>query len=218
MAIELTDTTLNTGSKQLLDQLPDGAGSLVVAMARERGVPLWHAVAGILLEAHTEGRLSAMTIDPAWKVGFKKKLSICQYCKRRFVPKHVNQPYCSHRCGEIVAYEKRLEQAPIPVKPKSDKNIQGMENYLTDLKYRNELEEIIKILKSGVQQQEQEPIRRNSGGTDLGGIKRSVDTVSSRSDDSRSGTDDSSTKTEEPKIPAAKSETKSESGNRAVRA
>lgn len=171
MPIEYTDTSLNTGSKALLDQLPDGAGQLVEAMAKERGVPLWHTVAGILLEAHTEGRLSAITIDPAWKVGFKKKLSVCQYCHRRFVPKHVNQPFCSDRCGQIVEYEKRLADAPKPIKPKSDKHVQDMENYIADVRYRQELEEIIQLLKSGVPIEEPEPVRRNSGGTDLGSNK-----------------------------------------------
>lgn len=218
--MEITMTTLNEGSRNLLSQLPDGVGSLVEGMARDRSIPLWHYVAGILLEVHTEGRLAAVTIDPSWKVGFKKKLSICEQCHRRFVPKHVNQPYCSDRCGQIIEYEKKLKAAPKPVKPVNDKKVQDMENYIADVRYRQELQEIINLLKSGVPIEQPEPVRRNSGGTDLGGSKR-IDVVSKSGSSKPRSISPLSTPKSEPKTPDADKQPKtkdSKPGNRTARA
>jgi len=174
--MEITQTTLNKACKDLLDQLPDGVGSLVEAMAKERGIPLWHCTCGILLEVHTEGRLSAITIDPAWKQGFRQKELICAQCKNPFKPIRLNQVYCCNNCGEIVEYEQRLAKLPKHAKPKTNKDVKAIEDYEAELKYHNELKEIIQILK-GVQEKPEsiEPVKRESHGSDLGGKKRDMD-------------------------------------------
>jgi len=168
----ITQESLNKSSKDLLDQLPDGVGRLVESMAKERGAPLWHCVAGILLEVHTEGRLSAMTIDPSWSEGFKQKELTCEYCKKKFKPERLNQLYCTNRCGEIVEYERKLKNLALPLKPKNKKNVQDMENYLAEIRHRNEIKEIIQILKGEKEKPEDKLlVKKVSHGSDKSATK-----------------------------------------------
>ena len=186
--MDITQTTLNKASKDLLDQLPDGVGKLVESMAKERGIPIWHYVTGLLLEIHTEGRLSAITIDPSWKQGFRQKELTCAQCKKKFKPLRLNQVYCTNKCGEIALYEERLKKFPIPVRPKNKKDVKAIEDYGQDVKLRNEVIEIIKILKGDVQEPEiVEPIKRESHGTDRGGKKRIPDSPDASLDSGWSG-------------------------------
>lgn len=176
--MDITQTTLNKASKDLLDQLPDGVGKLIESMSKERGIPIWHYVTGLLLEIHTEGRLSAITIDPSWKQGFRQKELTCKQCKKKFPPQRLNQVYCTNRCGEIALYEERLKKLPLPIRPKNKKDVKAIEDYEQDVRLRNEVIEIIKILKGDVQEPEAvEPVKRESHGTDRGGKKRIADDV-----------------------------------------
>lgn len=184
--MEVTQTTLNKASKDLLDQLPDGVGALIVSMSKERGIPIWHYTCGLLLEIHTEGRLSAITIDPSWKQGLRQKELICGQCKQKFKPQRLNQVYCTNKCGEIVFYEERLKNLPVLIKPKNKKDVKAIEDYEQELKLRNEIVEIIKILKGDIPEPEVvEPVKRESHGTDRGGKKHITDSSDTSLDNGR---------------------------------
>lgn len=174
--MDVTQTLLNKASEQLLSQLPDKVGPLIESMAKDRGIPIWHYVCGILLEIHTEGRLSAITIDPSWKSGFRQKVLTCAQCKKEYPPVRLNQVYCSNKCGEIALYEERLKTLPLPIRPKNTKNVKAIEDYEQETKLRNEIVEIIKLLKGDIPEPEVvEPLKRESHGTDRGGEKHIAD-------------------------------------------
>jgi len=119
--LTLAETKLNQAAADLLTQLPDHAGQLVHSLAKQYQMPLWQYTAGILLAVHLEGRLSEFRIDPAWRDGMKTKTLKCKHCGEAFVPRHINQPYCSNICG-LAAVEKliprndkeTLKNDPIP--------------------------------------------------------------------------------------------------------
>lgn len=95
----LKESKLNQAALDLLLQLPDHAGQLVQSLAKQYQMPLWQYISGILLAVHLEGRLSEFRIDPAWREGFKTKTLKCKHCNKDFVPRHINQPFCSNECG-----------------------------------------------------------------------------------------------------------------------
>jgi len=97
--LDLQSAKLNAAATLLLEQLPDHAGQLVHELAKQYQIPLWQYLGGVLLAVHLEGRLSEFRLDPAWKDGLRTKELQCQYCKKMFKPRHVNQPYCSNECG-----------------------------------------------------------------------------------------------------------------------
>ena len=118
---KISDEKLNAAAKMLIDQLPDHVGELVEVLTEEYQLPLWHLVDGILLEVHSEGRLSAFTIDPAWREALKQKMLRCQYedCGKLFQPKWIGQLYCSNACGNAAAGKfivkaQKTEMTPLP--------------------------------------------------------------------------------------------------------
>jgi hypothetical protein len=101
---------------------------------------------------------------------------VCAQCKKEYPPIRLNQVYCSNKCGEIALYEERLKNLPIPVRPKNTKDVKSIEDYEQEVKLRNEIIEIIKILKGDIPAPEVvEPIKRESYGTDRGGEKHIAD-------------------------------------------
>lgn len=101
MAEKVTEEQLVRSAERLIDQLPDQIGELVRVLQGEYQLPLWHLVCGILLEVHSEGRLSSFQIDPAWREGLRQKMLRCQYepCGKLFKPKWLAQQFCSNACG-----------------------------------------------------------------------------------------------------------------------
>lgn len=94
-----TNTGLDFAALKLMKQLPEDALELVKDIAKDNELRLWHIVAGIVLHVHSEGRLSAFQLDPAWEDGFREEELICKYCEKPFKPRAINQPYCSNECG-----------------------------------------------------------------------------------------------------------------------
>jgi hypothetical protein len=90
---------LNDAAQLIIDQLPDHAGELLVALKDQYRVELWQYVCGVMLTMHLEGRLADFRLDPAWREGLKKKELECKYCHKMFAPRHIGQPYCSNECG-----------------------------------------------------------------------------------------------------------------------
>jgi len=90
---------LEAGVELLMDQMPDYVQQLVVEIAAQAFVPKWQLVGGIIFEAYNNGYLSAYTLDPAWKDGFKPSESICKFCKKPYMPVRVGQLFCCNDCG-----------------------------------------------------------------------------------------------------------------------
>lgn len=105
---EITTNDLDNAAELLLQQLPDNAGELVRILRTEYEMPLWQLFCGILLAMHLEGRLSAFTLDPAWRDGIRQRDLVCKKCKKPFTPIHINQLYCTDICGNKVEAEKLL--------------------------------------------------------------------------------------------------------------
>uniref|UniRef100_A0A6M3J5L8 Uncharacterized protein n=1 Tax=viral metagenome TaxID=1070528 RepID=A0A6M3J5L8_9ZZZZ len=121
----VTNTKLNLASKTLIEQLPDHVSELIVELAQQNRVELWHITAGVLLSVYMEGRLSAFVLDPAWQEGLRQKDCTCQYepCGKKFKGKHIGQLYCSNECGLLASGQKFdevenfVELKPAPIEP-----------------------------------------------------------------------------------------------------
>jgi len=108
----VVEARLNQAASDLLEQLPDHVGQLVHSLAKQFQMPLWQYTCGILLAVHLEGRLSEFRIDPAWREGLKTKTLICKQCKKSFVPRHINQPYCCNECGILANQAQKPKKDP----------------------------------------------------------------------------------------------------------
>lgn len=97
----VTDEQLNAAADLLLTQLPDHAGELVHILQGEYQVQLWHLLCGIMLAMHQEGRLSAFTLDPAWRDGLRQRMLKCHECNKLFKPHNIGQQFCTNTCGNI---------------------------------------------------------------------------------------------------------------------
>jgi len=95
-----TVNTLNKAAQLILDQMPDYVDQLVTDIATQAILPKWQLVGGILFEAYNNGYLSAYTLDPAWKDGFKLEESECGFCREKYMPIRVGQQFCCNECGQ----------------------------------------------------------------------------------------------------------------------
>ena len=95
----INEEELTKAAQLLMDCLPDHASELIDEISKDYATPKWQVFAGIVLEAHMNGVLSAFTVDPAWQEGLKQYVYVCQFCKKEFVPKNYGQLYCSNDCG-----------------------------------------------------------------------------------------------------------------------
>jgi len=96
---KVTDEHLNSAARMLLEQIPEHAYELMHVLCDENQVPMWHVVAGQLLAAHLDGRLSAFQLDPAWRQGLRQQVLVCKLCEKEFKPKRLGQIYCGSVCG-----------------------------------------------------------------------------------------------------------------------
>ena len=94
-----TSDELERGIDLLLEQMPDYVQDLVSDIANQALLPKWQLLGGILFEAYNNGYLSAYTLDPSWKDCFKPQESVCNFCKKTYMPVRVGQLYCSNDCG-----------------------------------------------------------------------------------------------------------------------
>ena len=98
---EITETHLNAAAVLLLSQLPEHAVELFGVIGKDYGLPIWQVVAGCLVSTHLEGRVSAFTLDPDWRDGFRRDELTCQWepCGKTFPPNRIGQLYCCNECG-----------------------------------------------------------------------------------------------------------------------
>lgn len=125
---KINETKLNAAAKLLLDQLPDNCGELVYDIQKDYQLPLWHLLCGILLSMHQEGRLSAFTVDPSWKEGFRQESLQCQQCNKIFKPINIGQLFCSNDCGEQHELTKRILQGQAATKERAKHDKEILEN------------------------------------------------------------------------------------------
>ena len=95
-----TQESLNNAVQLLLDQMPDYVDQLVTDIATQSFIPKWQLVGGILFEAYNNGYLSAYTLDPSWKDGFKITESECKFCHEKYMPVRIGQLFCCNECGQ----------------------------------------------------------------------------------------------------------------------
>jgi len=108
---------LEKGIDLLLDQMPDYVAQLLDEIAAQGSIPRWQLVGGILFEAYNNGYLSAYTLDPAWKDGFKPEESVCKFCGEKFQPVRIGQLFCDNDCGQGI---KVLEPKESEKEPKKE--------------------------------------------------------------------------------------------------
>lgn len=96
---DTTQKDLERGVDLLIEQMPDYVAQLIDEIAAQGSIPRWQLIGGILFEAYNNGYLSAYTLDPAWKDGFRPNETICKHCKKVFQPVRIGQIYCSNDCG-----------------------------------------------------------------------------------------------------------------------
>lgn len=106
---DVTNEQLDAAAGLLMQQLPKGAQELVQILAMDNKVHQWWCVCGILMEAHIAGRLSSMTFDPDWRVGFKQHSGKCGMCHKEFEPSQIGQIYCSNECGSAATLMESLK-------------------------------------------------------------------------------------------------------------
>ena len=114
------DTQLNKAVQLLIDQMPDHVGELIQELSAQTYISKWQLVGGILFEAYNGGYLSAYTLDPAWKDGFRAKESKCGFCKDLFMPKRIGQLFCCNECGQG---RPKIGQESEEVKKETKKNV-----------------------------------------------------------------------------------------------
>ena len=108
--VAFNSVQLNKSSELLINTLPDHVSELIKAMAQEYDIQLWHLVAGILLEVHSEGRLSSFQLYPDWQDGMKQTMHKCTECKEFYKPKRIGQLYCTNECASIAEGRKLAEE------------------------------------------------------------------------------------------------------------
>ena len=110
-----TSEELEKGIDLLLEQMPDYVQELVSDIAKQALLPKWQLLGGILFEAYNNGYLSAYTLDPSWKDGFKPTESVCNFCNQTYMPVRVGQLFCSNDCGcgitDLSQFEPEVEEA-----------------------------------------------------------------------------------------------------------
>jgi hypothetical protein len=94
----INEEELTKAAQLLMDCLPDHASELIHEISKDYS-PVWQVFAGVVLEAHMNGVLSAFTTDPAWQEGLKQYIYKCKFCDKEFTPKQYGQLYCSNECG-----------------------------------------------------------------------------------------------------------------------
>ena len=114
-----TSDELERGIDLLLEQMPDYVQDLVSDIANQALLPKWQLLGGILFEAYNNGYLSAYTLDPSWKDGFKPQESVCGFCKKTYMPVRVGQLYCSNDCGcgitDLSQFEPEVEEEVVEI-------------------------------------------------------------------------------------------------------
>ncbi len=96
----LTLDDIEAAGQLIVDQMPDYVGELLDELAKQAYLPKWQLIGGILFEAYNNGYMSAYTLDPAWKDGFKLEMSECNFCHQEFMPVRVGQLFCCNECGQ----------------------------------------------------------------------------------------------------------------------
>ena len=124
----MTIDDIEEAAQLIISQMPDYVGELLDELAKQAYLPKWQIVGGILFEAYNNGYMSAYTLDPAWKDGFKLELSECNYCHDEFMPIRVGQLFCCNECGQgrpkigEVIKEAKKDEHTSTVKSSSDKS------------------------------------------------------------------------------------------------
>jgi hypothetical protein len=114
-----TSDELERGIDLLLEQMPDYVQELVSDIAKQALLPKWQLLGGILFEAYNNGYLSAYTLDPSWKDGFKPTESVCNFCNQTYMPVRVGQLFCSNDCGcgitDLSQFEPEVEEEVVEI-------------------------------------------------------------------------------------------------------
>ena len=101
-----------SAAKKLLEKMQAKDVMLVKDMAYlQLKLPLWQFIIGHLMNAIYSGTIASPQLDPSWQDStVVEKVAICKECKQEFIPKHMDQPYCSNKCGAKGLARSRGEQ------------------------------------------------------------------------------------------------------------
>ncbi len=136
---------LEKGIELLMEQMPDYVQELVSELAKQAYLPKWQLIGGIIFEGYNNGYLSAYTLDPAWKDGFKIERTICKFCKdpKGFLPVRIGQLYCCNDCGQGIAkiIEKPESELIELTESKEDKELDDLISEPTESKEKKKKKE-----------------------------------------------------------------------------